>query len=421
MLQPLRIVKRALTLLTCLAFLLSFLKGTRMPGLWAATNLSFNYSQGFVRRGLVGEVLRRLGGEEVYSYNVLALVALALLAVAVATVSLLLRRVQRMQPDDLELRVAILVFAASPATVFFVHMVGYLDYVGAVAVPFLLLAARWLRDYGFFYATLGAGVVCVLVHESIAVMFAPVMLFAMLCHVFGRGEDAPAGWRRLELAHAVLFTGAILLASAAVGTIGTRPATVIKALETALAAHTDFPLRPDALEALRRSSLHLALRVMPAYYRRPGVAAEVLAQAFVMLPGYAFLLVYGLRSIAGLALSRRRRRLLLLAFLAASFSPLALHLVGWDHGRWNSLAVLATLFCVAALKLRPAVADPTGPAVHRRPSPVLLTCGAAAALLGLASEPILFDGRTVQLFPFEKLLESAVDLVQGGFRFVPEN
>jgi len=44
-----------------LVFAVSLLKGARMPSLWAATHMTFNYSQGFIRRGLFGQVLRVFG------------------------------------------------------------------------------------------------------------------------------------------------------------------------------------------------------------------------------------------------------------------------------------------------------------------------------------------------------------------------
>jgi hypothetical protein len=50
-------------------FAVSLLKGLRMPNLWSATHMTFNYTQGFIRRGLFGQVLRAVGGRGIYHYN----------------------------------------------------------------------------------------------------------------------------------------------------------------------------------------------------------------------------------------------------------------------------------------------------------------------------------------------------------------
>jgi len=418
-------VSRAITILTWLVFAISFLKGLRMPSLWSATHFTFNYSHGFVRRGFVGELLRRIGGDHAFSYRSLALLSFVLLVAAVVVMALLLRRTLRADPEDLGLRVAILAFAASPSVVFFVHMIGYLDYLGVVAVAFLLLfCARSTSQYAIFYCALPIGIVLALIHESLPVMFAPVMFFAMLCHIVNRNRERTLARRAngIMVAHALLFTGLVLVASGVVGTLGTRPVRVVKSMELSVAEQADFPLRPDALEVLRRSPGHMALRVMPSYYGRPGTATQFLKQALVALPGYAFLVYYGLQSVGRLGLSRRMALLLRCTFVGAAVSPLSLNLVGWDHGRWNSVAMIATMLCIAALKvLPPGPAIAEGQARHQRPSPILLTLGGAAIALGLSADNVLFDGYTVQLFPFEKTAAYFIEAFREGFRIIPEH
>jgi len=341
----------------------------------------------------------------------------------VVVVAFLLRRALRVHPEDVGLRLAIMAFAASPALVFFVHLVGYLDYVGLVAVAslLLLLGVRPTRRYAIFYAAAAMGVVFALVHEALAAMFGPVVFFALLCHIVGCSRErsaAPLG-NRVMLAHAVLVTGAMFVASAMVGTLGTRPAWVVRALAEAIAEHANFPLRPHALEALRRSTSDAVLYLMPRYYRRPGVAGDVLRPALLFLPGFAFLVYYGLHSIGRLGLTPGARRVLRAAFLAATVAPLSLNLVGWDHARWNSVAVVATMLCVAAAKLLPASPEAASQRRALR-SPLVLTLGAAAVVLGLSADNVLYDGYTVPLFPFERHVDSLLDLARGGFRFVPQ-
>ena len=110
-----------------------------MPNLWSATHMTFNYTQGFIRRGLFGQVLRALGGRNIYHYNKLALIAVVMFVLAVLAMARLTRRMLATDGGDRGLVAATLVFAASPGIVFLAHEIGYLDYVGFIAVPLFIV------------------------------------------------------------------------------------------------------------------------------------------------------------------------------------------------------------------------------------------------------------------------------------------
>jgi hypothetical protein len=59
--------RRHFAIVAWLVFAVSLLKGLRMPSSWSATHMTFNYSHGFIRRGLIGEVLRLVGGARPYN------------------------------------------------------------------------------------------------------------------------------------------------------------------------------------------------------------------------------------------------------------------------------------------------------------------------------------------------------------------
>src|SRR4051812_46761643 len=120
--------KRSFVAICASVFALTYFKGFRMPNAWTATHFAMNYSQGFVRRGLVGEVARWLIGDNVYRYNVFALFAFVVFTLVAVALGLMMRGALRADRDDLALRAALLVFAASPALVFFIHAIGYNDY-----------------------------------------------------------------------------------------------------------------------------------------------------------------------------------------------------------------------------------------------------------------------------------------------------
>ena len=184
--------------ITALVFAVSMFKGLRMPSLWAATHMTFNYSQGFLRRGLFGQVLRIFGEERIYRYNFLFLCAVVLFVLAAIALLLLIRRMFAGERGDRGLQAATLVLAASPGMVFLVHEIGYLDYMGIVAVPlFVLWAARSRRLFLVFYVAIPISIILALIHESMIVMFAPAMLFTLVCHITTRGTGLPRRTRVL--------------------------------------------------------------------------------------------------------------------------------------------------------------------------------------------------------------------------------
>jgi hypothetical protein len=84
-----------------IVFAVSLLKGLRMPNLWSATHMTFNYSQGFIRRGPFGEILRTVGGQHPYNYNRLALIAVLMFVAMAVTMVILIKRALATDPEDL--------------------------------------------------------------------------------------------------------------------------------------------------------------------------------------------------------------------------------------------------------------------------------------------------------------------------------
>src|SRR4051812_36450618 len=133
---------RPFVVVAWLVFAVALLKGLRMPSLWAATHLTFNYSHGFIRRGLIGELIRVLGrGGRLYNYAFLAGTSIVLLVAVAVVLGLVIRKALRADRGDVGLQGAVLVFAASPGLVFFIHEIGYFDYVGFLLLLLFMLFA----------------------------------------------------------------------------------------------------------------------------------------------------------------------------------------------------------------------------------------------------------------------------------------
>jgi hypothetical protein len=412
-------------LVTASVFLIAMLKGLRMPSLWAATHMTFNYSHGFLRRGFFGQVLRIFGEERCYRYNFLFLCAALLFVLAAIALFLLIRRMWAGDRGDRGLQAATLVLAASPGVVFLIHEIGYLDYVGMIAVPcFLLWAARSQRRFAIFYVAMILSVVLALVHESMIVMFAPSLLFAMVCHIVARGGGLPRRTRVLLVAHAIVATGVALAASSVIGTIGTGSADQLRALQESIARHANFPLRGDGFAAVQRSLRQNLFEVLPKHWSDSVNHTYLFTSLVAALPGLAFLASYGVRLLRRLQITRQARVLLTILLLTATVSPLLLNFIGWDSARWNAIAFMACFFCLASVRLF-FLAGPTshpdeekGHRIDDRPT---LTWAAIAVVAGLCTSyyGFLFDGYVVQGFPFVDQLKHAFEVVKGGFDTIP--
>lgn len=413
-----RRIRLGLAVVLCLTFAITFLKGFRMPNAWSATQFAFNYSQGFVRRGFVGEVARTLFGDGVFKYG--AFVSFAFLLMVVVTVALCwaVRRAWKGNAEELGFQCALLAFAASPGLVFFVHAVGYFDYLGFLGVLGLILSrSSRPRRYVIFYVSIGVGLIFALIHEVLAVMFGTVMLFAMLCHIVDLGRRtrlSTAVWVSL-CAHLCCAILIVFVVSSLVSTLGTEDASRIAALKSWIVRHSDFPLRFEAFEALQRSSKEAFESLMPWYWATRSNRLLAWKAFFAFLPSFAFLIFYGLFSIRRMQESRLNRYMLSAVFVAASLAPLALNLVGWDFNRWNAIALLACFSCLLSMKL-------FLPSAPLRTTPVhVWTLGAAAIALSLASDTVLFDGFTVQHYPFENQFEFIERLFQDGTTYRPHD
>jgi hypothetical protein len=94
--------------------------------------------------------------------------------------------------------------------------------------------------------------------------------------------------------------------------------------------------------------------------------------------------------------------------------------MGWDTTRWNAISLMACFYCLAVVKLYfpPQIPD------LRVESPTVLTLAAIAIVLGLCSssyDRFLFDGYSVQWFPFQGQVNSVIEVLKGHFTFLPRS
>lgn len=397
-------------------FGISFFKAFRLPSLWCATHFAFNYSQGFVRRGFVGEVARRLFGDDVYKYRNFTVFAFLLFIVCAVLFGLAVRRALRANPDDWGLRLTLVVFAASPGLVFFIHLVGYFDYLGLLALLLFGLAMPRLKNRLLSCAlALAVGALFILIHEGLAVIFIPSLLFLLVCDTARTSQS-----RNLEtkdwvlLAGQALFIALPLIAFAVfLSTTGAQDRERVHRLLDFMQRHADFQIRTDAVDALMRSSAYNLQHILPQYWALPLSRVRAARDLSSFLPGLAVVIYYGIATIRRANLSVAIRRVVMGSFVLAAFSPELMNLVGWDWPRWNGLALItsmvAILFCKQLLTSGQPFVTPRW----------LLSLGAVATAISLASTQMLFDNYCVQYYPFDIQLDLARRIVAEGFNTRP--
>jgi len=298
---------------------------------------------------------------------------------------------------------ATLVYFSGMGVVFMAHTIGYFDQAGLL----LALVALCVRDFRQRYAIVAIGLsLLILVHETAFVTFGPALLFML---VLDASRAATPGGMRAVAALAAWLTLEVVL----VGRSSLSPAAA-QDLYAALQARADFPLRRDAIDVLTRSFADNVAATL-AMWRDASFVTAFVQSAVVALPSLVFILGVAVHALA----ASKRRRGWWAAACAAGLSPLALHLVGWDCVRWNTLAITTSFVVLLAVTRLSGAGQRGSDARVMRGSPTLAAVAGALVVLNLVSGVTLFDNREVQSFPFRDHVGYVRDVWAGRAIFPP--
>jgi hypothetical protein len=369
---------------------LAVCKGIRQPNLWSYTQAQFDYSTGFMRRGLFGFVLARPLGLGRYEH--FAVVSTGLLLVLFAALALLARRAklaERTPPGEL-----LAVYASSYSVTYLAHLNGYLDIPLALlcVAPLFVRSTAWRLVAAMVCATLG-----ILIHEQFLFCFLPVLAVSVL---FGAAVDGQRSQQRLAWFGGVALLAMGLVLTWFLGWRGSISEEQAARLSQSIVQRTDRPLVADVVQVLPRTPKENLAIMKSVWKRRTFLPAQV--ESLLLFGPTAAVL-----SWATFVLLRRWRprqyRWLYAVVLLGTLAPLSLHLVGWDKNRWNELLSLNAflLLLVTAMLM--------GKEPVRLPAGLRRAC-LAVMLLNMASGGGMLDRRQIRPFPF---LRSA-DAVQTG-------
>jgi hypothetical protein len=392
-------------LVLCL-LVLTVLKGLRMPGKWSVTQYLFTYRVGFIKRGLWGEVLHRVFGSATANYFVLAGVGLVVGAAIIALLVWLMRRL----PDEAERLPLTIVIAASPAVAFVVHLAGYLEQVGYLAMLGVLALHRRQRAQAAL--AIGSAALLPLVHEASFLLFGGLLLLATLV---GPGTSAPTRTRVGVAALVALVGVGSTLAVLQWGRVSHAQMETLRADQTAF-----FEIRPrqDAFETLT-VPLAASLADMRRRWSDPDTQLEMLFSLMVFGPAGVLLTLLAWRRARALDGPTRWRSAAGLLVVCAVAGPLTLHLVGWDLHRWNSLVVFNAAIAALALFSARVTSSVRAHARSRR----MLAAALVVAAWSVSADPVFFDGYGASHPPFSDHIQFLIEAAKTGDRamWLPRN
>ncbi|HEX7158702.1 MAG TPA: hypothetical protein VF214_06795 [Edaphobacter sp.] len=365
--------------------LLASLKGLRRPSLWAVTQAQLDYSSGFVKRGLMGQIYSSLG---IHHYATLAVCFYIILTVFLLTLALFVRSSRIAERNGTWAIVAL--FTGSYAMTYLVHLAGYTDILNGI----LTLAALLARPPSVrFVLSVLVTSIAMLIHENFLILFLPILLFS-----FALQAAADRRLTRQCIAYAV---------SLAVLALGLAVVTSTKARMTPeqtvrIRAHmlsdVDFPLEEEffmvpSLSLWKDIKHTLEIELVSIRWRR-----EVFIAPFVLLPCFA---VFLRRCFALLHKGSAHKAsikapplpLLQAAILVVIFAPLTLHLMGFDAMRWNVMCVFNAFLALACLSMYWPGEDLSLGTAERNLFILIIA-------IGMASGYGLLDKSVVKPYPF---------------------
>jgi hypothetical protein len=390
--------RAAVALLSAIAIL----KGLRLPSLWAATQANLDYHQGFIKRGLFGQLAHSLA-IPIAHYDVFVLLSGFLLLVLLL---LLARWVSRSGALRLADGKVVAVFGASFALTYLVHLIGYLEIPLAILA---LIAVSISPVNRRLIAALVAGCLGVLIHESYVLVFLPITLLPAFLAAIASGSSKASTssiLRSVAPIAAVVAAIAVVLLVVALG----APMTAQRAgdLQAAMTAAVDFPTRGDFFPVLTRSAAD-NLAIMMATMTN-GSWWLTQCNAFVtFMPTAGFFLWISLNIVDTHHVGAVRAAKAAIAF--ASLCPLVMQLVGWDIYRWYALAALSSFVSLTIVCRHYGCNAPLAASGAVRNIALLLIA------VNMATGTGLFDGHRVDTFPFVDFWKSCLHWVVSGGHF----
>lgn len=159
------------------AYLVTLTRGFQLPNDWAKTHWLVTYEVGFVKRALIGTLIKPLLMWDVltpYAKDVINVVATLFLVAFCIVVGVIAYQILRSGGFRLDTVMLVFAFVTSPYVVMSANLNGYMDNI-LVLVTFFTIIAVWKERPWLAACILTIGV---LVHENIFLQGFPAVIFA---------------------------------------------------------------------------------------------------------------------------------------------------------------------------------------------------------------------------------------------------
>lgn len=312
---------------------LALLKGIRLPSRWAATQAQIDYSQGFVKRGFFGAVVTN--PLHLWIYGRFAVVSYVLLAALMVMLVLFARKsgvMKRLGGAEM-----VAVFFGSYGVSTLANTVGYMDIPLAIlAVGVLFVRNPMLR----IAVGLPVTIVALLIHEMFLFVFLPVLILSFFLQSLDEGTQG--GKTRVMAAGLLLGVVGLLVAVKLARMASMNEAQVTHMMQR-VAARVDFRPRQDFYPVMVLSSDD-NLSIMKVYFGVFDWYMKQLTSVLIFGPTVVMLLVVAKDVLKNSKL--RAKRWVFAMIVICGCSPLAMHIFGWDVGRWNGLVCLTSFLAL---------------------------------------------------------------------------
>lgn len=356
---------------------LSILRGIRFPNMWSYTHFLFDYSFGFVKRGLIGEIISQFNFSSLMSYDSFLIFSTAIFLTNIFLIGLLLREfINSKNPVFIG---SSLLFCSSLAVVFLSNSIGYFDHIGLLVT---LIALKLCGFYKKFIFLLISMPFVLLIHEATLIIFFPVIFMSLL---FALEKEGYTVNKILMLGS---FSAVVLILALFIGN-QTLTEPEVRQMYDSLQANLQHPLRQDAFSVLHRDAKD-NLSIMQHLWSSNRRLID-LAYSFLVTAPVFMLFIYFSASI--LKKMKIKYYLIVLAVLA-SLSPLILHFFAWDMHRWNTLAVTTSFLMLFVVYTSSSKGQPKAAPRYIYHIFVFLL------FLNAISSIPLFEGYQVKQFPF---------------------
>lgn len=316
-------------LIPCL--FIGFLSSIRWPSAWTATHALFDYSDGFAKRSFYGNFLSFFYDEKV-SYIQITLINFFIFITWLFVLIIILKKIIDLKLIDFKVGC---LFFLSPAFVFQVHTIGYLEHVAY----FLFFSVFFIR---IIYLHILSKIIIVsiipFIHEGLLLMITPLIIFDTYLFL----KIKKFNFKK------IIFLMIII------SIVGTCINAITKKSETQLVQYEkyinekalDFNPRGDNVETLSNDHIKL-FKIMSDYWTRVSHWTKLFLYILVLLPLPIFLIFNLIRTN-----EFSNNKYYLYSLLLSCSSPLFLIPIAFDIERWFALFQFITFINIFILCFR---------------------------------------------------------------------